>query len=55
MYLLIGEEIERATCLILDGSKLSNVNKCTDFGLGRTEERETCLAKRDHNRRSMTR
>lgn len=33
MYLLIGEEIERATCLILDGSKLSNVNNCTDIGL----------------------
>lgn len=30
MYLLIREDIERASCLILVGSKLSNVNKFTD-------------------------
>lgn len=35
MYLLVREDIERAPCLILDGSKLSNVNKCAYIADGR--------------------
>lgn len=37
VYLLIREDIERASCLILVGSKLSNVNKCTDIISGKED------------------
>lgn len=37
MYLLIRENIERASGLILVGSKLPNLNKCTDIFRGKVD------------------